>query len=188
MNARLLFLLALLPLLAAAAGTATVRVTNAGAVPITVEDRTIRPSATTTIFVLAGRPGALAAAAPDGFGLSSPASYPALREGSSFSLRLSAERGAEAVPPPAPSVSGPIPASPPRTPHRAVAPRPASSAPRSGKVLPAILSKLDTDGVYLEAIDAHAFEDQKAERGNFRRGKTAEQVERHHDHIHHDRA
>ena len=42
----LLAFLAILPLLASAAGTATVRVTNAGSVPIVIEGRTIRPSAT----------------------------------------------------------------------------------------------------------------------------------------------
>ena len=56
-------LLALLPLLAPAAGTATVRVTNSGMVPIMVAGRTIRSSATASIPVPAGEAGILAASA-----------------------------------------------------------------------------------------------------------------------------
>jgi hypothetical protein len=94
-----LALLALLPFLASAAGTATVRVTNAGSVPITIAGQTIRPSATASIPVPAGEAGAFDSAAPNGFGLSAPASYPSLRPGATFTLRLSAERGAASFSP-----------------------------------------------------------------------------------------
>ena len=67
MKQTLLFaLLALLPFLAPAAGTATVRVTNSGTVPITVAGQTIRPSATASIAVPAGEAGAFATATPNG--------------------------------------------------------------------------------------------------------------------------
>ena len=67
-------LLALLPFLAPAAGTATVRVTNSGPVSITVAGQTIHPSATAMIAVPAGEAGSFAASAPDGFVVSAPAS------------------------------------------------------------------------------------------------------------------
>lgn len=99
-------LLALFPLLASAAGTAAVRVTNSGAVPITVAGQTIRPFATATISVPAGEAGAFAATATDGFDLSAPASYPSLRAGGSYSIRLSAVRAPVAVPVPAAPAAG----------------------------------------------------------------------------------
>ena len=93
-----LALVALLPVFASAAGTATVRVTNAGSVPIVVAGRTVRPASSEAVSVPAGESGTIAVSAPDGWGFAAPAAYPSLRIGATYSLRLSPVRGATTSP------------------------------------------------------------------------------------------
>lgn len=132
-----------------AAGTATVRVTNAGTVPLSVSGADVRPGASATRTVPAERAGRLPVSAPAGWTINGSADYPALRPGAAFSVRLSAVRdmlapvpevesrpapAPKAVPPPreapdpslppavpAPAVAAPtVPAARPRTPPRTV--------------------------------------------------------------------
>ena len=106
-----------------AAGTATVRVTNAGTVPLSVSGADVRPGTSATRTVPAERAGRLPVSAPDGWTVDGSSSYPALRPGASFSVRLSAVRdglvpapvsATRAAPDPVPAVrAAPAPSLPP---------------------------------------------------------------------------
>ena len=123
----------MVPFAAIAAGGANVRVTNAGTVPIVVSGRTVRPSAVLPVSVPEGEAGTLEVSVPEGFsgyGLPAPASYPALHPGATYSLRLSAVRGALSAPVSIPPAATNAPAAKP-------VPAPAATNSPAAKPVPA---------------------------------------------------